>query len=178
MADVQPGPRTLTEDQAYAIVADRVQRETADYKAQIETLGKEKAELQSKLDVADAAVKTEKTARETAEKALTDYKTSIETEKAQAARSVERVAKVKEVAKHLGDDFYTDERKLRWAAMEDDAFSSYVSEMAAACKDIPAPGSTGTGAPRETAMVGAAPVAPSGGSAAQRMFDLRRGVSA
>jgi uncharacterized protein YhaN len=147
--------RTFTEGEAYALVADNVQRETAALTGKVDGLTREVADLKGKLDVADAAVATEKAARETAEQALVDYKQSIETEKAQEARKAERTAKVREVASHLKDEFFTPERATRWAAMDDDAFASYVAELAELAP-TPAKATTTTEPPRETAMAGSA----------------------
>lgn len=170
--DAKPAPRTLTEDEAYAISAANVKRETAELTGKVETLNKEKAELQKQLDVSQAAVETEKAAREKAEKDLTDYKAEVERETAAKGRRGEREKKVREVAKHLPDTFFTDERLDRWAAQDDEAFGGYLKELA----ELAPTGTTG-GAPRETAMHGQPPAAPSTNSPAQQLFDLRRGVS-
>lgn len=155
------GSRTFTEGEAYAIVADNVQRETASKTAENEQLGREKADLQAKLDTADAALATEKAAREKAEKDLTDLKAEQEREQAAAAVRDERVTKVRETAKHLGDDFFTKERADRWAGMEQEQFDGYITELAELSKGIEAPKGAGAdkdkgagGAPRETAMAG------------------------
>ncbi len=179
MADVKPAetPRTLTEHEAYAIAADRVVRETADLTDKVGRLETENAELKAKLDVSETAVASEKAAKETAEKALADFKAETETAREVAARRGEREKKVREVAKHMKDDWFSEERIGRWAAMEDAQFSEYVAEIAAlGGAAAPAPAT----APRETAMVGAA-VKPAGtesdfGPMAQ-MFGARRGVS-
>lgn len=176
--DATATPRTLTEHEAYAIAADRVQRETADLNAKVETLTTEKAELSSKLDVAEATLAIEKTAREKAEKDLEDFKGQVETERQVASRRDSRTAKVREVAAHLPADFFTDERITRWALMDDAAFDATVAEMAALANvSVPAGTSTGT-APRQTAMNGAPVVKAPGAATAQRLFDLRRGGAA
>jgi chromosome segregation ATPase len=172
--DAKPAPRVLTEGEAYAISAANVQRETAELTTKVDTLNKEKAELQSKLDVSEAAVQTEKTARETAEQALTDYKAEVEREKAAQSRRGEREKKVREAASHLPDTFFTEERLARWATQDDTAFEAYLKEIA----ELAPAGSTATGAPRETAMTGATPVSPGSGGAMKKMFDLRSGVNA
>jgi chromosome segregation ATPase len=141
-------PRTFTEGEAYALVADGVQRETAALSTQVETLTSEKSALETKVELAEAGLATEKAGREAAETALADYKTGVETEKAQAARKDGRVAKVREVAKHLKDEFFTDERATRWSAMDDEAFTAYTTELAELSAGV-APTTT---APRETAM--------------------------
>ncbi len=178
MADDAPKPRVMTEDEAYAIAADRVTRETAELSTKVTGLETEKAELQSKLDVAEASVATEKAAREKAEKDLTEFKAEVETAREIAARKDGRVAKVRETAKHLPDDFYTPERAARWAELDEEKFNEYLAEIAAM---VPAGagagnGTGGSGAPRQTAMSG---VPLSGGDVgsgnAEKLFALRRG---
>lgn len=151
--------RTFTEKEAYALVADNVQRETADAKATIESLQSEKASLQTQVDTLEAAKAAETARAEAAEKALEDYKEGQEREKAQEARKGERTAKVREVAKHLKDDFFTPERAARWAAMDDEAFTAYCEEIAAVAPAGP-PVPEKTTPPREVAMTGT-PVAGS-----------------
>lgn len=148
--DASQTVRTFTETEAYALVADNVQRETAAAQQTIETLTSEKAQLQSQLDVAEAALATEKAAKEQAVADLEAYKSQVETEKAHEARKDGRVAKVRETAKHLKDDFFTAERASRWAAMEDAAFDAYIAELAELSTGVV----TSDGPPRETAMQG------------------------
>lgn len=166
---VKPTPRTLTEDEAYAIVADRVKRETADLTAANTTLTTENAELRSKLDLAEAGQATEKVGRETAEKALVDFKAEAETAAVVAARRGEREKKVREVAAHLKDDFYTDERRTRWAAMDDATFDAWCQDMAGSTALNP--GSP----PRDTAMKGAPVDPPADTGNAEKLFALSRG---
>lgn len=165
MADDDKTPvRTFTEQEAYALVADNVQRETAAVVAQVETLTSEKAALETKLEVAEAALATEKARADGAIEWHEAVLAQFETEKAQAARKDERVAKVREAAKHLNDDFFTTERAQRWSAMDDAAFEEYVSELAAVSTGV-APSGDGQQPPRETAMAGQSVAgAPKGGS--------------
>lgn len=167
-------PRTLTEHEAYAIAADRVQRETADLTKQVEERTREVAELKAKLDVSDAAVASEKAAKETAEKALADFKAETEQQREIASRRGEREKKVREVAKHMKDDWFSEERIGRWAAMEDTQFTEYVAEIAALGGTTAPTGS----APRETAMTGA-PIVPGtvGTSPLEQIFQFRGGAN-
>lgn len=153
-------PRTFTEGEAYALVADNVQRETAAKTAEIDQLKAEKSSLEGKLEAKDTELVTEKAARETAEAALAERDAEKERETAAAARSDDRVAKVKETAPHLAEDFYTPERAAKWSHMDDEAFASYISELADLSTGMPAGAGGGTGTPpagqppRETAMAG------------------------
>jgi hypothetical protein len=128
--------RTFTEGETYALVADNVKRETAAIQAEkadletiVTTLEAEKAALQNEVDVAVAA-------REKAEKDLEDYKAGQVRDAEIAALKEARVAKVRDVAKHLKDDFFTDERAGRWAAMDQSGFDVYVSELAAVSEGV------------------------------------------
>lgn len=151
MAD--PVERTFTEKEAYALVADNVQRETAAAAAQVEALTSEKAALQTQVDTLEAAKEAEKARADKAESDLAEFKAGVETEKAQEGRKAERVAKVREVAKHLKDEFFTPERAQRWAAMEDDAFATYIAELTDISAGVPTE-KAGEQPPRETAMAG------------------------
>ena len=128
--------RTFTEGETYALVADNVARETAALEAKkaemqttITSLEAEKAELQTQLDLAVAG-------KEKAEQDFEDYKAEQARVAEVAARQEERVAKVREAASHLKDDFFTDERAARWAAMEQAAFDDYVAELAAVSEGV------------------------------------------
>ena len=162
---VNPPVRTFTEQEAYALVADNVQRETAAAVAQVETLTSEKAALETTLEVAEAALATEKARADGAIEWHEAFVAKIETEKANAGRKDARVAKVRETAKHLKEDdpFFTPERADRWAQMDDAAFESYLAEIAAVSSNV-APAGEGA-PPRETAMQGQQVAgAPKGGS--------------
>lgn len=120
------GERTFTEGEAYALVADAVERETAaaktqvaDLEAQIVSLGNEKDALELRATAAE-----EKAAN--AEKALADYKAEVETQKAMEAKRDERLGKVAEVAPKLE---VTEERATRIVAMEDELFDEYVESL-------------------------------------------------
>lgn len=158
-----PAPRMLTEGEAYAVAASEVSRETAALSTEVETLKAEKAELSTKLDVAEAAKATETAAREKAEQDLADYKAEQVRNAEIAERSDTRTAKVREVAKHLKDDFFTPERAARWAAMEDTEFEAYVAELAEVAPKGDSDGTDGNQPPRETAAAGRTVETPKGG---------------
>lgn len=144
--------KTFSESEHLAILADRVHTETATLTAERDQLVTTVSELENKLDV-ETAAKTAAEARAVeAEKALADFKAEVETEREQAAKKDERVAKVREVASHLGDDFFENEGRLtRIVAMSDEIFEGYLADLSEASKT--APKSTTT-VPRETAMAG------------------------
>ena len=169
-------PRMLTEAEAYAIAADRVTQETAKLGTRVTELESEKSELQTKLDVAEAALATEKAARETAETAHTDFLASQEKAKEVAARTDERTAKVREVASHLADEFFTDERKTRWAEMDDAAFEAYTAELAAASGTVKKEGDGKP--PRETAAGGHQIAPPTERKGAENLRAMFEGVKA
>lgn len=154
MTDTLETPRVLTEDEAYAIVADRVRRETAERDERIATLESEKSDLAKEVDLKTVAFDAEKARADAAEQALTDYKAEIAAEKAAAERLESRVAKLREEAKNLREDFVTPERAARWAAMGDEEFDHFVREVAEAT-NVAVTSPTGE-PPRETAMTGAA----------------------
>lgn len=148
------GKRTFTEGEAYALVADNVQRETAAHVATIETLTSEKAELESKLELAEAATATEKARADGAIEWHDAVLAGIESEKAQLGLKDERVAKVKEVAPHLKDDYFTAEKASRWCALDQEAFDAYVGDLKEIASGSPAATAHTSTPPRETAMQG------------------------
>jgi len=162
--------KTFSENEHLAILADRVQTETAALTAERDQLVTSVTELENKLDV-ETTAKTAAEARAVeAEKALADFKTSVEAEREAAAKKDERVAKVREVASHLADDFFADEARLgRIVAMSDEIFEGYLADLSEASKTAP---KTTTVLPRETAMAGAG--AAAGATSNGRAFLLRR----
>jgi len=151
-------PRTLTEDEAYAIVADRVAKETADLNAKVTTLTAENTDLRNKLDTSEAALVAEKAARETAEKAFETYKTEEAAKREVAKLATDRVAAIKTANPALESDaeFFTPERAARWGAMSQPDFDDLLAQFGRMAGPAPADG----GKPRETAMHGAPPKDP------------------
>lgn len=123
--------RTFTEGEAYALVNDNVARETAALNDKITGLESEKSELQTKIDVLETEKAQEKTRADEAVQELTDYKASVEAEKAAEARLVERKAQVAEANPLL--DLESEEagkaRLTRIAAMSDEDFTAYLADM-------------------------------------------------
>ncbi len=159
MAD---GDKTFTEQEHIAILADRVATETAAITAERDALKAERDDLATKLDVAESAKVAAEQAKETAEKEFADFKTSLDELAAAEGKRDERLAKVKEVAAHLGDDFLSTENEVgkarveRIVAMADDQFEGYVADLKSTA---PTTRSTTAEKPRETAMAGAASAA-------------------
>lgn len=160
--------KAYTEAEHIAILADRVAKETADLTALRDQLSSEKDELATKLDVAESAKVAAEQAAEEAKKALEQFQAEVEQEREAAARKDERLAKVRENASHLGEDFFEDEARVkRIVAMKDEDFEGYLADLSATSK-----GTTKTTAvPRETAMAGAA---PNGSDTVAKSFLLRR----
>lgn len=123
--------RLFTEAEAYAIAADRVASETAALTAEVARLKSEQDTLQNTLDVEIAAKEAAELATKEATKALDDFKESIESEKAALAKRDERLSQMKEAAKHLTDEFFADEGRVkRIVAMSDEDFEGYKADLA------------------------------------------------
>lgn len=167
--------KTYSEDEHIAILADRVTKETASLTAERDQLSTDKSDLETKLDVAESAKTAAEQKAEESEKALADYKAEVETAREEAARKDTRIAKVKETASHLGDEFFEDEKRVqRIVAMDDEGFEGYLADLQATAK-VPAGGTTKT-IPRETAMAGAGADATTDQSAS-RSFLLQRYIA-
>lgn len=145
--------RTFTEAELTAIVADRVQRETASITAEIEKLRTENTELGNKLD---AEISARTAAENTAEKhkaEFAEFKAAQETEKAALARKDDRIKAIREAAAHLDDKFFADDKRVtRIVAMDEDAFTGYLDDLKVTAGG--ATKKTDSGLPRETAMQG------------------------
>lgn len=162
--------KTYTESEHFAVLNDRLAKETADLTVQVDELTASKTELESKLDVAESAkVAAEQRATE-AEKALEDFKAEIEQEREAAARKDERISKLREGASHLGDEFFENEDRVkRIVAMSDDEFNGYAADLSVTGSATP-----GAGVPRETAMSGSSVKAPEKKTSNGRAFLLGR----
>lgn len=165
----QASTRTFSEEEHVAILADRVATETASLTEQVAAKDREIADLRAQLDVAESARAAADAEREKAQSDLADFKKQIEDEREMAARKDERIAKVKEVAAHLTDEFFTDERVARIVAMDQSAFEGYVQDMASVAVVPPA----NAGAPRETAGLQGEPVTPPATKSAAAAFFFR-----
>jgi chromosome segregation ATPase len=167
------GDKTFTVDEHTAILADRVATETAALTTELETVKASEAELQTKLDVAESARVAAEQAAEQAKTELEEFKTQLEADREAASRKDERLGKVKEVAAHLGEDFFADEKRVeRIVAMDQEAFDGYVEDLKATA---PEGGAATVVAPRQTAMTGESVVTqPSGAGSAAKTVLLGR----
>lgn len=149
MADSE---KTYSEKEHIAILSDRVTTETASLTAERDQLATDKGELENKLDVSESAKTAAEQRAEKAEKDLEDFKAEVDEDREKASRKDDRLKKVRESAKHLGDDFFDDENRVnRIVAMKDDEFEGYLGDIAATSTGAPA---RSVDAPRETAMQG------------------------
>lgn len=130
------GERTFTEGEAYALVADGIERETAAAKVQIDELTAQNVTLGNEKDVLTQRVTAAEEGKAAAEQAFEDYKAEQERIQASEAKRSERIAKVAEVAPALVADIDTDEeaqkRGDRIVAMSDEQFDEYVADLTAA----------------------------------------------
>lgn len=152
-----PEPRTFSEQEHLAILADRVATETASLTENVATLTTAKSELETKLDVAISEKAAADKAAADAKAEFEAFKTGLEAEKAAAEKKGARLEEIKLKASHLPADFTTDEARVaRIVAMSDEAFEGYVADLAAANT---APATAPVVGGKETAMNGA-PVTP------------------
>jgi len=178
------GDRTFTEGEAYALVADAVERETAAAKAEAEEIKAQNVALGNEKDALELRVTAAEEKAEAAEKALEDYKAEVETQKAAEAKRSERLGKVAEIAPALveGDDEKVTERADRIVAMDDESFQEYLDSLTAVApqkaNDDGKGGATATPPttlPRESAAFKGAP--PSGAApqgSVKGLFSARR----
>jgi len=166
---------SYSREEHVAILAARVTAETETITADRDRLKAENDDLRGKLDVADAAKLAAEQAKATVETDFETFKTETAEREAAAGRKDARIAAVQEKAKHLTDDWFTDERVERIIAMKDEDFDVYVSDLASV---VPAgeDGAKLREVPRETAMKGSQVVKDDGTpkESAGRAFILQR----
>lgn len=143
--------RTFTEAEHDAIVASRVAQETAALTeanealtGRVETLTSEKAAAEEKLELMEAA-------KEKAEQDLADTVAKAEEAARREVLKVERAEQVKAAA-NVPATFITPEKAARWAALPEEEFASYLTDLtdavgAAVVKPTVEVASTVTGAP-------------------------------
>jgi len=145
--------RKMTETEAYAIAADRVVRETAELTSEVTRLTAEMTELQSRFDVEVSTRTAAEAARDEAIKKHEDFVTDLDAKREAASKKDERIAKIREAAAHLKDEFFADEARVgRITAMDDAQFDGYLADLRETA--ALAPKAPAGGAPRETAMSG------------------------
>lgn len=174
MGDATTQERTFSEQEMTAIIADRVQSETASLTAETDQLKAQVTDLGTKLDVETSAREAAEQRATAAEEGLAAFKAEVEGREAASKRKEERVAAVREAAKHLPETFFEDEARVeRIAAYDEDSFTAYLADLAAA-----APKSTGDGTPpRQSAVQGDPITAPEGeGKAPAARAFLTRGL--
>jgi hypothetical protein len=146
-------PRTFTEGEAYALVSDAVQRETAAVVAEKETLTERLTAAETERDAALARATAAEELAATTKTAHDEFVAGLEAQKAQEAKRTERLAKLAEVAPGLTVEA---ERADRIVAMSDEAFDEMVETVRETAAAKPTEGSTPppaapTGVPRESA---------------------------
>lgn len=153
--------RTFTEAEHFALLTDRVARETADLTAERDTIKASLDELQQRVDVLEAEKATAQTERDAAVAEFEEYKAELERAAELATLRDERSAKVTEVTSHL-DGYVTAERADRWANMTEEAFDAFLADLTDA-RPSGAPEKAAE-APRQTAAFsqGSAPTSSTG----------------
>lgn len=131
-----PEGRTFTEGEAYALVADGVTRETAARDTRISELESENTALKNAKDVLETEKAAETQRADQAAQALIDHKDGIEAEKARELLRTSRLATVAEATPWLE---MTDERANRIVAMDEEVFTSYVSDLREIAAKAPKP---------------------------------------
>ena len=175
-AEVATPARMLSEDEAYAIVADRVERETANLQQQVESLTAETANLRTQLENAEAQVLTERAAREQAEQTIADAAAAAQREAEIAARIEARREAAREALPGMADAFFTEERVREWAEMTDEAFQARCAELRTIIEALtPTPAAPAEQA-RESAMQGQEPQSGNKGTSSTTFVNILRGV--
>jgi hypothetical protein len=155
VSDTTP-QNVYSEAQHFALLTSAIERETASLaeakkslETQVETLTSEKAAMadelsgaKAKVDVLEAEVANAKAEAETVAKEYADFKADLERAREIEARKSARVERVKAANANLPQDYFSQERAARWAAMVDEVFDALVADLteAAAAKPAETPG--------------------------------------
>lgn len=154
----------FTEDQHLTLLTSAVERETAslteksqELEAQVAALQTEKAEqetkaadLAAKVDVLEAEKAAAEKARDEKDAEFEAYKADLAEKAAVEVRKSERVDAIKAAATHLSDEYFTDERALRWAEMAQESFDALLADLTEAAP-VAKTDDTATQQARETA---------------------------
>ncbi len=171
--------KTYTQAEHDAIVAAAVERETASLQDRIAELEAQHDDQASRLEVVEAEKAAAETKATKAESDLAEFRSEVEAEKAAKERRDSRAAAMHEVAAAMGEEWFSDDRKDRWARMSDEDFDSQKAEIAEIASKI----SAGDGSapapkplPKESAMEGTRPEESEQGSRkTATVLALRRG---
>ncbi|HEY5051212.1 MAG TPA: hypothetical protein VII50_09955 [Acidothermaceae bacterium] len=179
MSQTATEPRTFSETELAALVADRVTRQTAEATKERDEAVARATAAENKLDAAVLAQKAAEDKAKAAEEALETQKLEAEKAAESATKKDARIKQIREVAKHITDEtFFTDEARVkRVIAMDDDAFTGYLDDLKRAAGNATKDGgSTPATPPRETAMAGdvANVTTPTGKATASAAFLGRR----
>jgi chromosome segregation ATPase len=123
--------KTFTEAEHYALLTDSVKRETAELESANKELSAKVEELSGKVDVLEAEKSALTTERDEAKAEFESFKSDLQAKEEAQARKEERMAAMKAAAEHLPEDYFTDERALRWAEMSEEAFEVAVADLIA-----------------------------------------------
>lgn len=171
--------KTYTQAEHDAIVVAAVDRETASLQDRVAELEAKNDEQASRLEVVEAEKAAAETKATKAETDLAEFRSEVDAEKAAKERRDSRESAMREVAKSLGEDWFTDDRKDRWARMSDEDFDSQKAEIAEIASKVES-GSGSAPAPKplphESAMDGTRPAESVQGShKAATVLGMRRG---
>lgn len=117
---------TLTQDQHEALLTSAVQREVAEALKERED---ELAELRTRIDTLEAEKASLAQERDDARQKFEDRERQLEEEAALAEVAETREAEVREIASHLGDDYFTEARVARWATYDDGQYEDLLDSM-------------------------------------------------
>lgn len=162
--------RAFSESEMSAILADRLASETASLTASVDQLTAQVSDLGTRLDLETSAREAAEQKAAAVQQEFDDFKADITRREEAAARKDERLAKAREAASHLPEEFFADDKRVeRIVAMDDEAFDAYVNDLRETAKAAPQ-GSTKE-PPRETAVRGdGADTSKKPGSAATAFF--------
>lgn len=107
-----------------------LETDKAGLETQVASLTAEKADLENRVEVAEAAQQAAESARDAVTAEFEEFKNGLAELAEQADRKDQRVDAIKAAAPHLPEAFFEDEkRQTRWAEMADEQFDNLLDDF-------------------------------------------------
>lgn len=123
---VSDSDRVFSEEEHQALLRQQVEQAVADA---VSDRDNKIAELEQRNDVLEAEKAQLQQDKDELSQQFESYKEQVEQERAVEQRKAERVERVQAAAIHLPDDYFSDDRKQRWAEMADEDFEAFVQDL-------------------------------------------------
>lgn len=118
--------RVFSESEHQALLRQQVEQAVADA---VNDRDSKIADLEQRNDVLEAEKAQLQQDKDTLQSEFDAFKEQVEQAKAVEQRKADRVERVQAAAVHLPDEYFSDDRKQRWAEMADEDFEAFVQDL-------------------------------------------------